>query len=336
MSVPGRAYLKRGFFRLLRLSGDSQRRLRQIGERGFSVVLCLHRVSPEANDFRGPMPPRVFEGLLRFLVTHFVPSTLEELGQPTTGGRPRVAVTFDDGYRDFVDHAMPLLRRYRVPVNQNLVASCVEQGRPPWTVELADALGAAPPSLLGELRVLGFARPPPGKDAIERARFGAALSNFLKMRPRAERAERWPEVAAWMARVPYQPTAMMTREDVLALAGEVSFGLHSYSHESMGQESLAFFEDDFARGAAVFQGLGLPLDTYAFPNGSYRPEMVAALGARGVRHVLLVDNLFVRGPGATIQRFLVTSPHYSEAIFESLGGKAQGHLQRTIHASHGQ
>jgi peptidoglycan/xylan/chitin deacetylase (PgdA/CDA1 family) len=336
MKVPGRGWLKRGVFRLLRLSGDAGRRLQQIEAQGFSVVLCLHRVSPERNDFWSPMPPAVFERLLRFLVAHFVPSTLDELGTPTSSGQPRAVVTFDDGYQDFVEHAMPLLRRYRVPVNQNLVASCLESGRPPWTVELADALAAAPASLLGELRVPGFDRPLPGKDGLERARYGAALSNHLKQRSQAARAVLWPGVASWMARVPYRATAMMSRKAVQSLVGEVSFGLHSYSHESMAHESMSFFEDDFARGAALFRGLGLPVDTYAFPNGSYRPEMVEALRARGVRQVLLVDNLFVARPGPTTQRFLLTSPHFSEASFEALGGKALGRIQRTVRASHGQ
>ena len=55
-------------------------------------------------------------------------------------------------------------------------------------------------------------------------------------------------------------------------------GAHSFSHESMGYESDSFFRADLMQCRNFFeQQLRLPLDAYAFPNGSYRPEQIQAL-----------------------------------------------------------
>ena len=44
--------------------------------------------------------------------------------------RPRVLITFDDGYADNVHHAMPLLRKERVPAVLFVTSAAVDSGRP--------------------------------------------------------------------------------------------------------------------------------------------------------------------------------------------------------------
>ena len=46
-----------------------------------------------------------------------------------------VVVTFDDGFRDFHDHALPLLVRHRVPALLYLATGLVQDGGPPPTPE---------------------------------------------------------------------------------------------------------------------------------------------------------------------------------------------------------
>jgi peptidoglycan/xylan/chitin deacetylase (PgdA/CDA1 family) len=43
-----------------------------------------------------------------------------------------VVITFDDGTADFVDHAVPILEKYRLPVTLYLATSFVEQGSSFW------------------------------------------------------------------------------------------------------------------------------------------------------------------------------------------------------------
>jgi hypothetical protein len=58
----------------------------------------------------------------------------------------------------------------------------------------------------------------------------------------------------------------------------------------MAHESREFFENDVAECSRYFTNqLGLPLQIYAFPNGSYRPEQIDFLRRNNVEKVLLVD-----------------------------------------------
>ena len=102
------------------------------------VILMLHRVI--ADDRAAALPHRnelclgsvAFERLLRWLRRHFecVP-LMELLDSPATEGkRLRVALTFDDGWRDNATQAFPLLQRYQVPASIFLSTSTPAFFRP--------------------------------------------------------------------------------------------------------------------------------------------------------------------------------------------------------------
>jgi hypothetical protein len=58
----------------------------------------------------------------------------------------------------------------------------------------------------------------------------------------------------------------------------------------MAHEPQEFFENDVAECSRYFTNqLGLPLQIYAFPNGSYKPEQIEFLRRNNVEKVLLVD-----------------------------------------------
>jgi peptidoglycan/xylan/chitin deacetylase (PgdA/CDA1 family) len=103
----------------LRASGATGllRRLRRA-----PVILCYHNIVGDADAAAGEpglhMPRSRFEGQMRWLAAHYeiVPAR-ELVAAPTLPrtGRPRAAVTFDDAYAGVLEHAIPVLRRLRVP-----------------------------------------------------------------------------------------------------------------------------------------------------------------------------------------------------------------------------
>ncbi|HEU4532455.1 MAG TPA: polysaccharide deacetylase family protein, partial [Polyangiaceae bacterium] len=320
-----RGALKRAAFGLLGLARVDLRLADGLGREGATIVLSLHRVSPLPNPYWSPLHPNLFEALLRFLGEHFSVRGLGDDAKPCWG-RPCVVLSFDDGYYDFVEYAMPTLERFGFTANQNVIPACVASGEPPWNVKIYDFLNAAPPALLAELRPPGFDAPPPGAGAAARARYGAALSRFLKMRPRAERAPLWAHVAEVMARLDAAPTRMMREADVrAAAAAHHHVGAHSYEHDSMGFESDEFLARDVDRCAEFFRDrLGLPLDTYAFPNGSYRPSQLGVLRAKGIKHILLVDEQVRAGGGDLYPRLTFSAESAAEARLRAAGFRSRG------------
>ena len=315
-----RSQAKSVFFRLLRQAKHDERLKQGISARDNTLILNLHRVSPDANPFWTPMHPQLFDELLTYLAKSFVITSLEGLNElrPEV---PAVVLSFDDGYKDFVEYAMPVMRRHKVKANINVIPMCVESGVPIWNVRLYDFLNRSPRSLIKQIRVPGFEGELEGDGDEEKARFGARLSRFLKMRPRSEREALWPHIEATMDKADDRNgTVMMNAEDVKAASSEHEVGVHSYSHESMAYESEEFFQDDLAKCRVFFaETLRLPLTVYAFPNGSYRSSQVQTLLDGGMKQVLLVDERRARRPARVFPRLTISGSSVDEIVFQSLG-----------------
>ena len=315
-----------GLLQALRLDAVLRWRLKRLRA---VPILNLHRVSPHANPFWTPLHPTHFEELLVYLRRHFQPVGLSSLQELDTGdGRPGVVLSFDDGYHDFIEYAAPLLQKHQIRANLNVIPACVESGRPIWAVELVDFLNASPAAVIRGIRLPGFSTTLENESYDAKLRYGLALSLFLKSRPRAERMALWPELAARIDATEFPRTRMLTREDIRALSSEHDIGVHSYSHESMGFESDAFFLDDLGRCEDFFRNsLDLPLDTYAFPNGSYRASQIDALVERGFRSILLVEERLAR-PGTAsrgvVPRMTMSAESGLEARYQLLDYRLRG------------
>ena len=118
------------------------RRLRQrldaaLGRLGFSSgILMYHRVAREAHDpWNLCVSPGHFEEQMEFLRRSVDCVALGALGHSArfwSGRRVRIAVTFDDGYRDNLEQALPILERHSVPATIFVVSGQVSAAREFW------------------------------------------------------------------------------------------------------------------------------------------------------------------------------------------------------------
>jgi peptidoglycan/xylan/chitin deacetylase (PgdA/CDA1 family) len=75
------------------------------------VYHAIGRVPRNARHWNGFIRPERFEAQMAYLAKHRRVVTLGELLDSRGGpGPPRVALTFDDGYRNVLEHAVPVLR----------------------------------------------------------------------------------------------------------------------------------------------------------------------------------------------------------------------------------
>lgn len=288
-----------------------RRRLDRVRESGVTTILNLHRVGPDDGSSYRPLAPSLFDELLRFVTREFAVVTFADLGEPAR--KPKLILSFDDGYRDFLTDAAPILEKHGVRANQNLIPKCVETGLPPLNVLAQDFVGKAPAELRTRLTIDGYSGPRNGS-------FGQRLSYFIKMRSQAEQdrlaGELLPQFYAWCD---FGPTPMMNAEEVRSIAGH-ELGAHSWAHASMEFESDDYLDDDVRRCADWFKTtLGTPMTIYAFPNGSCREGQAEQVLSQGVEHVLLVGDGFDRR-GPVHRRFTFDARSPSEARFKALGG----------------
>jgi peptidoglycan/xylan/chitin deacetylase (PgdA/CDA1 family) len=97
------------------------------------VVLCYHRVGRRTTT-RVDLPSSLFDEQMARLVAGpgvvDLDGALASLAGPPPAGPDAVAVTFDDGTADFVEEALPILVRHRVPATLYVATDFVERGRP--------------------------------------------------------------------------------------------------------------------------------------------------------------------------------------------------------------
>ncbi len=301
------------------LRGDKLRQ-QMLKRQNKIAILNLHRVSTVENPFWAPLHPKIFEGLLSYLQKNFEVCLFEELNSVGKSSRPLAILSFDDGYYDFIEYALPLLKKYKMRANMNVIPQCVESGKPIWNVRLYDFLNSAPQILINEIKLPEFDINLPDDSREAKLRYGLRISSYLKKRSREEREEIWQSIEPFLAKADFEQTRMMTAEDIHEIAGETEIGVHSFSHESMGFEENEFFERDFDKCRHYFQSkFNLPLITYAFPNGSYRPEQINFLRHNNVKHILLVNEEFADLQVDVFPRLTIYGETQTEVRMKSLG-----------------
>lgn len=293
-------------------------RLARIRKAGVVTVLNLHRVSAEGASAYEALSPALFERLVRWLKTRYRLTSFAELAHGSDGRRPPLVLSFDDGYRDFVDVVAPILRRHGVGANQNIVPACIESGLPPPTVLIQDFIGAAPARLLREVALPGIE----GRvDPERRAQAAFQVSATLQKMPIVRQKQVIAGLQASFDRFDgFRPTPIMRMDELAALAGEFEIGAHSFEHATMSCETGAYFDDDLQACTAWFtRRLGRQPTIYAFPNGMADPVHCETARRAGYRTVLLVGERFTGAGQWCHGRFTFHARTMPEARFRATG-----------------
>jgi peptidoglycan/xylan/chitin deacetylase (PgdA/CDA1 family) len=109
---------------------------------GTFAILSYHRVNDDGDPFFPALPTDVFERQVAHIAHTYRVLTVEDIvARMPMGGPPRnaVALTFDDGYRDNLVHAAPILTRHRVRATIFLATGLIGSAQVPWYDRVARA-----------------------------------------------------------------------------------------------------------------------------------------------------------------------------------------------------
>lgn len=303
------------YFHLLGSNLALRLRLSVIKHRQPIIVLNFHRVSQDDGSAYRPLNPKIFDDTLIFLKRNFSIVTFEQILEPSI--KPKMILSFDDGYKDFIEVSVPLLRKHGIRCNHNIIPECIESQLPPLNVMAQDFIGKAPRNLVQKLNIPNF----DAQITSDTKRLGYRLSAFIKNRSHKEQEELRsilvPQFFEWRD---FRPTSMMTLEDIRQIAESHELGGHSYSHSSMEYETDSFLREDVERCKTYFsEKIGTQMNIYAFPNGSCTDRQIDIVRGCGVSHILLVGEDFDVHPSIH-SRFTFDGLSLKEAKFKSLGG----------------
>jgi peptidoglycan/xylan/chitin deacetylase (PgdA/CDA1 family) len=247
--------------------------------RGAGLILFYHRIAEPAYDpWMNAVSAATFERHLRLLKDDYRVMTLADLALAARRGRvpPRaVAVTFDDGYLDNLQRALPALEAHGVPATCYVATGYVDSPRPFWWDDLEDLLAGAgerPPRLeiaLGRTRVSAATA-----SEAERRRVLTATMQPLLRRSSPAAIGRWLELLrAWAGEIPPggdDARRPMSGEELdrLARSELVELGAHTATHPSLlalgRRQQRAEIE---ASRRFLTERFGRPPSSFSFPFG---------------------------------------------------------------------
>ncbi len=240
---------------------------RALAAPGCGFILTLHRVRPFAPPTPGYAPnrllevtPEFFDAALALIARRgFAFVTLDEAARRLAeGGPPFCALTFDDGYRDTRDVALPILERHNAPATVFFAPGLIEETARLWWLELEEAIRR-----LDEVRV-----PPlrlPARAPKEKAQAFERVYWTLRARPEAELLD---AIAALGGRV--EPGQFLDWDEAVALCRHalVTPGAHSFSHRRLAQWPEAEARHEIAGCKSVLEArLGREITAFAYPVG---------------------------------------------------------------------
>lgn len=253
--------------RLLRPLATAAARLG--GERGFPI-LTFHRVNDDGDPFFPAIQTAVFARQVAHIARHYRVLTVEELVERARRGTVpanALALTFDDGYRDSLTHAAPILAQHGLPATIFLATGCIGTPEMLWfdRVALAFKLGRRT-----AIELPGGAplRLETGEDRLTALELALA---WLKSLPDDERCRAIDRLVAELRpRTLERPKRiMLTWEEVDALRGlGFSVGAHTVTHPILSRMSpVRAREEILGSKAAIERALGVQARTFAYPNG---------------------------------------------------------------------
>jgi peptidoglycan/xylan/chitin deacetylase (PgdA/CDA1 family) len=92
----------------------------------------FHRVSPERDILWDPMDVKLFDQCIAYIKRKYVIITIEELSGNLLD-KKYATISFDDGYKDNIEYALPILQKHDVKASFYVVTDCIDKNIPTWT-----------------------------------------------------------------------------------------------------------------------------------------------------------------------------------------------------------
>jgi peptidoglycan/xylan/chitin deacetylase (PgdA/CDA1 family) len=288
------------------------------------LILGYHRVVEDFAASAGAENPgmltsrAMFEGHIDWLGRHFRFVSLDEIGEHVETGEPFAepvaAITFDDGYRDVYENALPILTRKGIPAAMFIVT------------DLAGGLGWQCHDKLYHLVHKGFAT----WDDPRRELMGLLTDLNIPADLLGTRAATKNSLMAVSALLPALPQADVNRviDGLEAAIGNgtgaipltltwpmiarmrragFTIGSHTRSHASLPAESEERIADELEGSKRELETrLGESIKHFAYPGGHFTPPVVEAIARAGYRFAYTAcPHHHPRHPSLTIERLLL-------------------------------
>lgn len=258
-------------------------------------ILIFHRVlSRTDRPVLGNVTARDFSKIMQWAARGFDSWPLDKAIARLDAGIPghMLSVTFDDGYADNFEIALPILRQFGIPATI-FIATRYLDGGIMWNDRIGEAIANTRKNRI-DLEFLDSDLLPLEND-VDRDNARKAMIGALKYRPHEERESLAACLQEQLDVVPRRDL-MLTREQVAALGRDplIDIGGHTHSHPILMCTDRAVAAEEIMRGKRELEAIAdKEVKGFAYPNGKcgqdYGTEHVNLVRRSGFRFAVATD-----------------------------------------------
>lgn len=280
---------------LLRSGGVAH--LLRINKKETITILCLHRVSNELNHVWAPMKVDLFRNLMLYCKKHYAVILPSQWKERTSS--PKLMITFDDGFHDFMENAVPILAENNLSAVHHVLISSMLDNRPNWTYRLnlvvEDHLKTRREFSLSEF-MIPYTMTVTQKNAPKVALDAMLLLKDLPIQQTEKIVTQLEQACIGDL---YYPK-MMSESDVRSCeAAGIEIGSHGWTHvilrAALGAEVLTH---EISESKTTLEKiLGHEVQCFAFPAGQYDSEVLHYARLAGYKYVFSAGDAFFHPEG---------------------------------------
>ncbi len=208
-----------------------------------------------------------------------------------------VVLTFDDGYRNNLKYALPVLEKYAAPATFFLTSATGQGAEWLWMDFLDVATQLAPSTLtVGNQRFVKkrwqhtrYFADENGRKLVDWARY-APWSFIQAMETALQRAGAWNGASDWAT---YWELLSPSEIRALASCPLATIGAHGHTHQDLAHLSLEAASNELRQCKNTLEKItGASLQALAYPFGAYTRALLDAAEQMGFSQQLAVDFLF--------------------------------------------
>jgi peptidoglycan/xylan/chitin deacetylase (PgdA/CDA1 family) len=262
----------------------------------------FHRVNEEKDVIWPPMRPSLFLSIIKQLTKKFTVVSLEQYlnNPPAFQTKRRLAtISFDDGYKDNIEFAAPILKKFNCPASFYVVSGCIDNNIPTWTYILDNIFQKTSQKDINlhyifvpaKFKNIPLQLITPADQLIK------DIKIWLKKISNQQRQLILKEISEQCNDVPLPVNKMMSWSDIRQLDQDgFIIGSHSHTHPLLA--SLQVEEEISAElkvsSQKIKQEIGKRPQTISYPVGNYDERVVRLSKEAGYQYGLAVGQQFFR------------------------------------------
>jgi peptidoglycan/xylan/chitin deacetylase (PgdA/CDA1 family) len=260
-----------------------------------SRIMIYHGICPRDHTRFNPifLKLKTFEQHLKFYKKHLNVISLDDYYlQKFSNNRFNICLTFDDGFANNYKYVLPLLEKYQLPATFFITAISATGHDILWN----DFLGIV--SKYGPAEI-AYKNKPYHKGLYNKyisTTSGVSLVEKLRYAGFDEKAEMmkilYPLVPFKSNKQDEDYWLQMTTEQISELSHSpyAAIGSHGYYHNDLAGINISEAAKELALSKQYLENItSKPVSSFAFPYGTYTPEVIEAAKEAGYKQLLAMD-----------------------------------------------